>query len=245
MSIWGKIIGGTAGFALGGPIGAILGVMVGGSFDRSAKRFTNTNQIPNKQKQNIFALSIIILSAKIAKADGHVTKDEIYAFKDKFKIPENEMQEVGKIFNEAKKSKDGYEQIANQVGSLFSDNKLLLEELLNNLFYIAESDGDTSKKEVEILKSISTSLGLSENDFQRIFHARLNIKDSDPYKILSVNRDDEDSTIRKRWIQLSKEHHPDNLVARGLPKEFIDQSNDELSSINLAYDKIKEQREIN
>ena len=245
MSIWGKIIGGTAGFALGGPIGAILGVMVGGSFDRGAKRFTNTNQISNQQKQNIFALSIIILSAKIAKADGHVTKDEIYAFKEKFKIPENEMQEVGKIFNEAKKSKDGYEQIANQVGSLFSDNKLLLEELLNNLFYIAESDGDTSKKEVEILKSISTSLGLSENDFQRIFHARLNIKDSDPYKILSVNRDDEDSTIRKRWIQLSKEHHPDNLIARGLPKEFIDQANDELSSINLAYDKIKEQREIN
>ena len=245
MSIWGKIIGGTAGFALGGPIGAILGVIVGGSFDRSAKRFTNTNQISNQQKQNIFALSIIILSAKIAKADGHVTKDEIYAFKEKFKIPENEMQEVGKIFNEAKKSKDGHEQIANQVGSLFSDNKLLLEELLNNLFYIAESDGDTSKKEVEILKSISTSLGLSENDFQRIFHARLNIKDSDPYKILSVNRDDEDSTIRKRWIQLSKEHHPDNLIARGLPKEFIDQANDELSSINLAYDKIKEQREIN
>jgi DnaJ like chaperone protein len=245
MSIWGKIIGGTAGFALGGPIGAILGVMVGGSFDRSAKRFTNTNQISNQQKQNIFALSIIILSAKIAKADGHVTKDEIYAFKEKFKIPENEMQEVGKIFNEAKKSKGGYEQIANQVRSLFSDNKLLLEELLNNLFYIAESDGDTSKKEVEILKSISTSLGLSENDFQRIFHARLNIKDSDPYKILSVNRDDEDSTIRKRWIQLSKEHHPDNLIARGLPKEFIDQANDELSSINLAYDKIKEQREIN
>jgi len=245
MSIWGKIIGGTAGFALGGPIGAILGVMVGGSFDRSAKRFTNTNQISNQQKQNIFALSIIILSAKIAKADGHVTKDEIYAFKEKFKIAENEMQEVGKIFNEAKKSKDGYEQIANQVGSLFSDNKLLLEELLNNLFYIAESDGYTSKKEVEILKSISTSLGLSENDFQRIFHVRLNIKDSDPYKILSVNRDDEDSTIRKRWIQLSKEHHPDNLIARGLPKEFIDQANDELSSINLAYDKIKEQREIN
>ena len=245
MSVWGKIIGGTAGFALGGPIGAILGVMVGGSLDRNAKRFKNTNQIPNQHKQSIFALSIVILSAKIAKADGHVTKDEIYAFKEKFKIPENEMQEVGKIFNEAIKSKDGYEQIANQVGSLFADNKLLLEELLNNLFYIAESDGNTSIKEVEILKSISYSFGLSENDFQRIFHSRLNIKNSDPYKILSVNRDDDDLTIRKRWIQLSKEHHPDNLVARGMPKEFIDQANDELSTINLAYDRIKEQRAIN
>ena len=245
MSIWGKIIGGTAGFALGGPIGAILGVMVGGSFDRTANQIIKKNKIPNQNRQNIFALSIIILSAKIAKADGQVTKDEIYAFKDKFNIPENEMAAVGKIFNEAKKNKDGYEQIADQVGSLFSDNKVMLEELLNNLFYIAESDGNTSLDEIEILKSISKSFGLSKSDFQRIFHARLNNKDSDPYKILSVNRNDDDITIRKKWILLSKEHHPDYLLAKGLPKEFIDQANDELSSINLAYDKIKEQRGMN
>ena len=105
MSIWGKIIGGTAGFALGGPIGAIIVVMVGGSFDRSKKRTSNFRTIPQEQKQNIFALSVIILSAKIAKADGQVTQDEIYAFKDKFKIPESEMPQVGKVFNQAKKSK--------------------------------------------------------------------------------------------------------------------------------------------
>jgi len=245
MSIWGKIIGGTAGFALGGPIGAILGVMVGGSFDKKAKRFTNSNPISDQHKQNIFALSIIILSAKIAKADGQVTKDEIFAFKEKFNIPKNEMPEVGKIFNEAKKSKDGYEEIAKQVGLLFLDNKILLKELLNNLFYIAESDGNISLQEIEMLKSISNSFGLSDDSFQRILHARLNNKDSDPYKILSVNRDDDNSIIRKRWIQLNKEHHPDNLISKGLPKEFIDQANDELSSINLAYDKIKEQRGIN
>ena len=245
MSIWGKIIGGTAGFALGGPIGAILGVMLGGSFDKTSKPFVNTSKISQQQKQKVFALSIIILSAKIAKADGQVTKDEIYAFKDKFNIPENEMTEVGKIFNEAKKNKDGYELIANQVGLLFSDNKLLLEELLNNLFYIAESDGNTSVHEIEVLKSISNSFGLSKKDFQRIFHTRLNNKESDPYKVLSVNREEDDSNIRKRWLQLNKEHHPDNLIAKGLPKEFIDQANDELSSINLAYDKIKEQRATN
>ena len=245
MSIWGKIIGGTAGFALGGPIGAILGVMVGGSFDRTAKRFTNTTQIPHQHKQNIFALSIIILSAKIAKADGQVTKDEIYAFKEKFKIPKKEMSEVGRIFNEAKKSKDGYKQIANQIGSLFSGNKVLLEELLNNLFFIAESDGDTSLYEIEVLKSISNSFGLSEYDFQRISHSRLNNRDSDPYKVLGVNREDNDSIIRKKWIQLNKEHHPDHLIAKGMPQEFIDQANNELSAINLSYDKIKKQRDIN
>ena len=245
MGIWGKIIGGTAGFALGGPIGAILGVMVGGSFDRTARRFSKNDKIPHQNKQNIFALSIIILSAKIAKADGEVTKDEIFAFKDKFNISENEMSQVGKIFNEAKKSKEGYKEIANQVGLLFSDNKILLEELLNNLFYIAESDGNTSVYEIEILKSISKSFALSDKDFQRIFHARLNNKDSDPYKVLSVNRNDDDITIRKKWLELSKEHHPDYLIAKGMPKEFISQSNKELSSINIAYDKIKKQRGIN
>ena len=245
MSIWGKIIGGTAGFALGGPLGAILGVMVGGSFDGSSKRYSTSNHIPHKQKQNIFALSVIILSAKIAKADGQVTEDEIFAFKEKFRIPENEMNQVGKIFNEAKKSKDGYDQIAKQVGILFADNKLLLEELLNNLFYIAESDGNTSIQEIEILKNISTYFNLTDKDFQRIFHSRLKNKESDPYKVLGVNRNDDEATIRKKWILLNKEHHPDNLISQGLPQEFIDQANSELSAINLAYDKIKKQRGIN
>ena len=245
MSIWGKIIGGTAGFALGGPMGAMLGIIVGGSIDRNKNRFKNSNKISNQHKQKIFALSIIILSAKIAKADGKVTKDEIYAFKEKFKIPDSEMSDVAKIFNEAKKTKDGYKEIANQIGLLFSDNQIILEELLNNLFYIAEADGNTSQDELKILSSISESFGLSETHYQRILHARLNNKNSDPYKVLSVDRSDSDSAIRKKWIQLCKEHHPDNLLAKGLPQEFIDQANNELSSINLAYDKIKDLRSIN
>ena len=74
----------------------------------------------------------------------------------------------------------------------------------------------------------------------------MNLKDntSDPYRILGVSRDDSDQEIRKKWIQLNKEHHPDNLIARGMPKEFIEQSNKELAAINIAYDKIKEIRGI-
>ena len=98
-------------------------------------------------------------------------------------------------------------------------------------------------KELEL--KISQFFNLSENDFQRIFQSRLNNKDSDPYKILGVNRDDSDDVIRKKWIELNKEHHPDNLISKGLPQEFIDQANQELSSINLAYDKIKKQRGTN
>ena len=244
MSIWGKVIGGTAGFALGGPIGAIIGVMIGGRLSKKQGSFFSKNKINNEQKQNIFALSVIILSAKIAKADGKVTKDEISAFKEKFKIPNSEMNQVGKIFNEAKKNTFGYKKIADQIGDLFLDNRILLEELLNNLFYIAESDGNISVNEIDLLKSISESFHLPESDFERIFHTRLKNKKSDPYKILDVNRDDVDSVIRKKWIMLNKQHHPDNLIAKGMPQEFIDQANEELSSINLAYDKIKEFRGI-
>ena len=245
MSIWGKIIGGTAGFALGGPIGAILGVMAGNMYDKKKKSKLNFNEIPNQQKQNFFALSIIILSAKLAKSDGVVTKDEIEAFKEKFKIPNSDLANVSKIFNESKKSTYGYKQIADQVGQLFADNKILLEELLNNLFYIAEADGNISINEIEFLKSVGSSFHLTENEFQRIFHSRLKNKESDPYKVLGVNRDDNDDIIRKKWILLNKEHHPDNLIARGMPQEFIEQANKELSSINIAYDKIKKYRGIN
>ena len=245
MSIWGKIIGGTTGFALGGPLGAIIGIMIGGSFDRSARKLSSSNQISQQQKQNVFALCIIVLSAKIAKADGQVTKEEIYTFKEKFNIQSEEMSEVSKIFNEAKKSSFGFKNIADQVGNLFSDNKVLLEQLLNNLFYIAEADGLTSINEVEVLRSLSQSFHFNETDFQRIFHSRLNNKESDPYKILGVTREDSDNNIRKKWIELSKEHHPDYLIAKGMPKEFIKEANKELSSINLAYDKIKELRGFN
>ena len=246
MSIWGKVIGGAAGFALGGPIGAILGVMAGNAFDRRSKSRSgfNFNKINNNQKQQIFTLSFIILSAKLAKSDGQVTDDEIRAFKEKFKIPKSEISKVAKIFNEAKKDTYGYKQIANQVGNLFSENKVLLEELLNNLFYIAASDGNISLSEAELLRSVSKSFKFTEKDFQRIFQSNINNSDSDPYKVLGVNRSSNNNEIRKKWIKLNKEHHPDNLIAKGMPKEFIKQSNKELAAINIAYDKIKEIRGI-
>ncbi len=245
MSIWGKVIGGAAGFALGGPLGAILGVMAGNAFDKRTGSNFKFNKINSQQKQQIFALSIIVLSAKLAKSDGKVTVDEVNAFKEKFNVPKNELPKVAKIFNEAKKEVYGYKQIADQIGILFADNKVILEELLNNLFYIAASDGKVSLSEIEMLKSISKSFNFTENEYQRIFQLSLKNNQSDPYKILGVSRQDDDITIRKKWITLNKEHHPDNLIAKGMPKEFIKRSNEELATINLAYEKIKDIREIN
>ena len=245
MSIWGKIIGGTAGFAIGGPFGAILGVMAGNIFDRKKRSSFRYQDISNQQKQNIFALSIIILGAKIAKADGIVTKEEIEVFKEKFRISPNDMGQVGKIFNEAKKTSYGFESIAQQISDLFHDNRIILEELLNNLFYIAEADGKISDNELNFLRTISSIFKFDENTFERIYQTRLNDKESNPYKVLGVNRADDDETIRKAWIKLTKEHHPDNLISKGMPPEFIKQTTEEMSSINSAYDRIQKQRAMN
>ena len=99
MSIWGSLIGGMIGFSLGGPFGMLLGSLLGGKISRAraGARFSNP-----AQNQQIFALSLIILSAKLSKADGQVSKEELIAVKDKLKIPDNELDQVGKIFNKAK-----------------------------------------------------------------------------------------------------------------------------------------------
>jgi len=249
MSIWGKVIGGAAGFALGGPLGAMMGVMAGNIYDKKRKATSYHQGIPNQQKQykdissqekqHIFALSVITLTAKLAKADGVVTQDEIQVFKDKFKIPPEDEEQVRKIFNEAQRTVYGFESIAQQVGVLLQDTPEVLEEIINNLFYVAEADGKISESELSFIKTVSSIFKFDENTFERIYQARLNDKESDPYKVLGVKRTDDEETIKNAWIKLTKEHHPDNLVAKGMPPEFIEQTTKEMSSINAAYDKIK------
>jgi len=249
MSIWGKVIGGAAGFALGGPLGAMMGVMAGNIYDKKRKATSYHQGIPNQQKQykdissqekqHIFALSVITLTAKLAKADGVVTQDEIQVFKDKFKIPPEDEEQVRKIFNEAQRTVYGFESIAQQVGVLLQDTPEVLEEIINNLFYVAEADGKISESELSFIKTVSSIFKFDENTFERIYQARLNDQESDPYKVLGVKRTDDEETIKNAWIKLTKEHHPDNLVAKGMPPEFIEQTTKEMSSINAAYDKIK------
>ncbi len=149
------------------------------------------------------------------------------------------------IFNEAQKSVYGFESIAQQVGGLFQDTPEVLEEILNNLFYVAEADGKISESELSFIKTVSSIFKFDENTFERIHQARLNDNESDPYKVLGVKRTDDEETIKNAWIKLTKEHHPDNLVAKGMPPEFIEQATKEMSSINAAYDKINKQRNVN
>ena len=124
MSIWGSLIGGMIGFSLGGPFGMLLGSLVGGKISRGRAR---GNFGAFAQPQQIFALSLIVLSAKLSKADGNVSREELIAIKDKLKIPENEIDQVGKIFNKAKEESTGYEPYAQQISQIYKGNINVLE----------------------------------------------------------------------------------------------------------------------
>ena len=125
MSIWGSLIGGMIGLSLGGPFGMLLGSIIGSKVSRSRtqgyKSFANPQQV--------FALSLIVLSAKLSKVDCNVSKEELIAVKDKLRIPDNEIDQVGKIFNKAKEESSGYEPYAIQISKIYKENLNVLEEV--------------------------------------------------------------------------------------------------------------------
>jgi len=239
MSIWGSLLGGVVGFSFGGPIGALIGSMIGGRLSSSRR---HGFQQGFAQQQQIFAISLIILTAKLAKVDGHVSKEELIAVKEKLKIPKHEVDQVGKIFNKAKEDSLGYEPYAQQISQIYRGNPAVLDEVINILFYIAEADGKVSDSEVNYIKKVATIFGLNTNQFEGIREARIGSHKQNPYIILGCDPNEDLQTIRKKYIQLSKEHHPDVLMSKGLPKELMAESEKKLAAINSAYDKIEKMK---
>ena len=236
MSIWGSLIGGMVGLSLGGPIGMLLGSILGGKISR-ARATGGFRDIG--QSQRIFALSLIILSAKLSKADGQVSREELIAVKDKLKIPENELDEVGKVFNKAKQESAGYEPYAQQIAQFYKGNLNVLEEVINVLFYIAESDGHVSVEEEKMIENIAYIFGLTQAQYLSIKESRKSSDKQNPYMVLESSPNDDLQTIRKRYLKLSKEHHPDLLLSKGVPNEVIEESKKTMRSINSAWDQIQ------
>jgi len=238
MSIWGSLIGGMVGFSLGGPFGMLLGSLIGGRISRA--RSGNLSGFGTfAQKQQIFALSLIVLSAKLSKADGQVSKEELVAVKEKLKIPENEIDQVGKIFNKAKEESTGYEPYARQITQIYGNNPNVLEEVINILFYIAEADGNVSESELRMIEHISQIFGLNTSQFNSIKESRKTSDKLNPYIVLESKPDEDIQAIRKKYLKLSKEHHPDLLISKGVPTEIIEESKKKMRAINLAWDQIQ------
>ena len=236
MSIWGSLLGGVIGFSLGGPFGALLGSFLGGKISNISSSNTFGSQ---QNSQQIFALSLIILSAKLSKADGRVSKEELIAVKEKLQIPDSEIDQVAKIFNKSKDESTGYEPYAKQISEIFKGNQNVLEEVINILFYIAEADRNVSNEEESMIANIAFIFGLSQNQYESIKESRKSSDKLNPYIVLESQPTDDLKSIRKKYIKLSKEHHPDLLISKGVPIEVINESKNKMRAINAAWDQIQ------
>ena len=239
MAVLGKIIGGAAGFALGGPLGALVGAAAGHAVDRLRR---GDEADDDATRQTAFTIAVIALSAKMAKADGQVTPDEVQAFRQILDVPEEELKNVGRVFDLARKDARGFEPYAKQVAKMFADRPAVLEELLDALFHIAKADRVMHPQEEEFLREVSKIFGFDDAKFSRIRAGHLGADASDPYAILGVPHDADDETVRGAWRTLIKENHPDKLVAEGMPQDFIDMATAKMATINDAWGKIQKQR---
>lgn len=240
MAIWGKIIGGTAGFALGGPLGALVGALAGHAVDRIGAGTSEEAQ--RATKETAFTIAVIALSAKMAKADGTVTRDEVDVFKQLFRVPPDEIKNVGRVFDLAKRDSRGFQPYAKQIGKMFADNPSVLEELLDSLFHIAKADKVVHPAELDFLEEVARIFGFNQATFARIREAHMGRDSADPYTILGVRHDAGDDEVRDAYRRLIRENHPDALIAQGMPEDFVQIATDKMATINAAYDRIREQR---
>lgn len=252
MSIWGALLGGAAGFALGGPLGALLGAAAGHAVERVSQQagliegpWPGAEQQRDNTKHIAFTIGVIALGAKMAKADGRVTRDEVDAFKRVFKVPPDESHNVARVFNIARQDSAGFEPYARQIAGLFRDKPAILEELLLCLFYIAKADGNIHADEVAYLKSVAAIFGFSDATFDRIRASEIGADPDDPYRALGITRDIDDAGLKAAYHDLVREHHPDKLIAQGMPAEFVEVADRRLASINAAYDRIRAERGLN
>ena len=204
---------------------------------------------PTETRRIAFATAVIVLGAKLAKVDGVVTRDEIQAFKRVFRIDDAEVGDVARIYNQAKTSARGFEPYARQISALFGHDPFLLEELLIGLFEVARSDGELNPAEVDFLRRIAAIFGFNIISFEQIrarfsATARNMSGADDAYAVLGLSRSASDDEIRQTYRKLVREHHPDRLVAKGMPEEFVDRANKTLAAINAAYDRIEKERNL-
>lgn len=249
MSIWGKIIGGTLGFALGGPLGALLGVAVSHALGSSATQTApgGARSTSPEVMQVAFTVAVIALAAKLAKADGRVTSDEVATLKRIFPIPAHAESQVGAIFKAARQDSKGFEPYAHQVATLLGNNKPVLEDLLGALLMIALADGVYHPTERKYIAEIGRIFGLDAEDVRRIestFIVQDTTADIDPYEIIGIEATASDAEVRSAYRRLIRENHPDKLMSQGLPKEFIEVANRKAAEINTAYDRIKAERNL-
>jgi len=197
---------------------------------------------PETRRKVAFSVAVIALSAKMAKADGVVTESEVKAFQQVFQYPEAEAKNVARLYNLAKQDVAGFETYAQKLSGLCSTgaaNCPVLENVLDGLFHIAKADGAIHEGEMLFLENVAAIFTISEEHFERITARHVYVEGRDPYLVLGVSRKDDFQTIRQQYRNLVKEHHPDRLIARGMPATFHTIAHDRMAKFNAAYSAIE------
>ena len=259
MGYWGKIIGGTAGFFVGGPYGAVIGAVLGHAADSGPVESIRhpfaqgTAYNPARvagmfgRREEVFAITVTALAAKLCKCDGPVTRLEIDAFKRNFRIPPASARGIGRLFDQARDSTESSELYAAQLADAFSDNRGVLEQVLTSLFNIARADGPLNAREQDFLRRVHRRLALDQVSWDRAFGEQPRSAPQadpadDPYLTLGVSRATSGEELRATWKRLMRENHPDSLASRGVPADFVARASDKVARINAAWDRIKRER---
>ncbi len=190
-----------------------------------------------------FTIAVIALGAKMAKADGRVTRNEVAAFREVFAILPEEEVHAAHVFNLARQDVAGFDLYARRIATMFrGDDDQVLIDLMEGLFHIAVADGDYHPNEQAFLAEVSRIFGLSDRCFRSIEARHVPNATPDPYEVLQVTHDTPLPDIRAAWRQAVMDSHPDRMMARGVPEEGVKLAERRLQAINRAWEEISGQR---
>lgn len=187
-----------------------------------------------------FTIAVVALSAKMAKADGLVTRDEVTAFREVFYIARKDEDGAARVFNLAREDAAGYEHYARTIRGMFESQTHVLDDLLEGLFYIAMADGVYHPNENTFLENVAQIFEIPQTRFECLRSLHVPGAEPSPYQVLGVQPSDSIEDIRMAWRALVRDNHPDRVIARGLPEEAIKLAEKRLIGINRAWENIQE-----
>ncbi|MGB8814713.1 MAG: molecular chaperone DjiA [Paracoccaceae bacterium] len=225
MSIWTLINDAIAALAKGEGLGAVFDLLRHPP-ERSPERSV------------AFTIAVIALGAKMAKADGEVTRDEVAAFRQVFAIPPQEEANAARVFNLARQDVAGFDAYARKIKAMFSNETNVLKDLLEGLFHISVADGQYHANEDRFLTEVARIFDLEECCF-RALRARF-VADAprDPFDVLGIAPTASIDEARTAWKQAVRDSHPDRMMARGVPPEMVKLAERRLIAINAAWEEI-------
>ena len=221
MSIWTRISEALAALAKGEGLSAV--------FDR----------LKTPPERSIgFTIAVIALGAKMAKADGQVTRDEVAAFREVFAIAREEEENAARVFNLARQDVAGFDLYASKIAAMFGPGDPVLVDLMEGLFHIAMADGEFHPHEDAFLRDVARIFGVDDRCFRSLLTRFVPDAAPDPYHVLRVSHDAPLEEIRAAWRQAVKDCHPDRMRARGLPEEALKLAEQRLVAVNRAWEEI-------